>query len=53
MMQYVQLFFMENKPVHTSSSFIMRTQSLRMLAGAPRSFVKAFRVLYLNGGPAT
>lgn len=38
---------------HTSSSFMMRTQSLRMLVGAPRSFVKAFRVLYLNGGPAT
>lgn len=37
----------------TSSSFMMRTQSLRMLVGAPSSFVKAFRVLYLKGGPAT
>lgn len=37
----------------TSSSLMMRTQSLRMLVGAPSSFVKAFRVLYLKGGPAT
>lgn len=37
----------------TSSSFMMRTQSLRMLVGAPSSFVKAFKVLYLKGGPAT
>lgn len=37
----------------TSSSFMMRTQSLRMCVGAPKSFVKAFNVLYLKGGPAT
>ncbi len=39
--------------VLTNSSFMMRTQSLSMLVGAPNSFVKAFSVLYLKGGPAT
>lgn len=43
----------KKKQLPTSSSFMMRTQSLRMLVGAPSSFVKAFRVLYLKGGPAT
>lgn len=43
----------ENLDVLTNSSFIIRTQSLSILVGAPNNFVKAFSVLYLKGGPAT
>lgn len=53
MILYMLLCLFNKKQLPTSSIFMMRTQSLRMLVGAPSSFVKAFRVLYLKGGPAT